>query len=218
MKIGMIGGTGIEGKGLALRFAASGFEVMVGSRSAAKASAAAESYNKELGREVIVGVPNVDLLGSSDLLFLTAPADSALSAVEACRARIPAGTILVDVTVPMIFRSGHAEYAGSEGLSNSERIAAALPPEVRVVCAFKTIPAHLLVDLEVSLDCDVFVCSDDGAAKEKVMAASARIPELRPLDAGGLKMAGILERMTVLAVHLNRRYKRKHSRYRVVGM
>ena len=98
------------------------------------------------------------------------------------------------------------------------RIAAHLPDRVRLVGAFKTVPAHVLAELHTPLECDVFVCSDSKEARGEVMELAKRIPSLRPLDAGPLGMARTLERMTILAIHLNRRYKKKGARYSVVGI
>ena len=87
-----------------------------------------------------------------------------------------------------------------------------------LVAAFKTIPAHVLSEIDQPLDCDVFVCGESPGAKQTVMEAARMIPTLRPVDAGPLRNARILERMTVLVVQLNRRYKSKGARFRVVGI
>jgi NADPH-dependent F420 reductase len=216
--IGFLGGTGIEGKGLALRFALAGVRVIVGSRSAERAQSAAQQYNNEIGNDLIRGMTNSEMLASSEIVFLTVPFDHAKPALEGLRADLPANLVLVDVTVPMQFKAGQVEYLEPSEGSNAELIARLVPEAVRVVAAFKTIPAHILAETDVPLQCDVFVCSDFQDAKKKVMAAAGLIPTLRPLDAGPLKTARTLERMTVLAVHLNRHYKKKVARYRIEGL
>jgi NADPH-dependent F420 reductase len=218
VQIGFLGGTGIEGKGLALRFALAGAQVVIGSRSADRARSAAEQYNNETGKTLIRGMTNPEMLASSEIVFLTVPFDHAKPALEALRADFPANLVLVDVTVPMQFKAGRVEYLEPEEGSNAELIASLVPEGVQVVAAFKTIPAHILAETDVPLQCDVFVCSDSQDARTKVMAAAGLIPTLRPLDAGPLKNARILERMTVLAVHLNRQYKKKGARYRIEGV
>jgi NADPH-dependent F420 reductase len=218
MQIGFLGGTGIEGKGLALRFAAAGARVILGSRAVERAAGAALEYNRILGRPLIRGATNKEALSDSDIAFITVPFDQAVNAVESCRADFPSDLVLVDVTVPMRFKDGRAEYVEQERGSNAEMIAAHLPAGVHLVAAFKTIPAHLLAETERPLECDVFVCGESPAAKERVITAVNMIPALRPLDAGPLGNARILERMTVLAAQLNRRYKSRHARYRIVGI
>jgi len=217
-RIGFLGGTGIEGRGLALRFALAGAEVAVGSRSEERARAAAAEYNTLLGHDLIHGAANDEMLRNAEIVFLTLPFDSAAEAVERIAADLPAGVVLVDVTVPIRFEEGRPDYLEPPEGSNAERIAARLPRGALLVGAFKTIPAHVMADLRVPLDCDDFVCGDSAEAKEKVMAAARLIPSLRPLDAGPLRAARTLERMTVLAIALNRRYKRKGARYRVQGL
>jgi len=218
MRIGFLGGTGIEGRGLALRFAHAGVPVAIGSRSADRALAAAAEYNRVLGSETIRGLVNQEMIRNSDLVFLTLPHDQASAALDAVRADLPAGLVLVDVTVPMRFTEGRAEYVEPPEGSNAEALARRLSPAVDLVGAFKTIPAHVMGELGTALDCDVFVCGDSPAARERAMEAARLVPGLRPLDAGPLAAARTLERMTVLAVNLNRRYKRKGARYRIQGI
>ena len=218
MRIGFLGGTGIEGKGLALRFAGAGARVILGSRSTERADGAAREYNRILGQSLIRGTTNAEMLADSEIIFLTVPSDHAVAAVQSCRAGFRPGLVLVDVTVPMKFNKGLAEYLEPEGGSNAEMLAENLPEGVEVVAAFKTIPAHVLAEMDQPLECDVFVCGNSPGAKELVMGAVRLIPTLRPLDAGPLSNARILERMTVLAVQLNRHYKSRGARFRVVGI
>ncbi len=216
--LGFLGGTGIEGKGLALRFGLAGAPVIIGSRSEERAAAIAQQYNEILGKPHVRGMVNGDMLASAQIVFLTVPADQVVPAVDSCREDFPPGLILVDVTVPAKFQEGQVEYLEPLEGSNAELIVTRLPQHVTLVGAFKTIPAHLLAELEVPLQCDIFVCSDSQEAREKVMEVARLLPTLRPLDAGPLRAARALERMTVLAIHLNRRYKKKGARYSIVGI
>ena len=218
MRVGFLGGTGTEAKGLALRFAAAGARVVLGSRLQERAVNAAEDYCRLLGQPLFEGATNRDVLSACGLVFLTVPFDKAVSVVEACRSDFPQKLVLVDVTVPMRFRDGQAEYVEQEGKSNAEVIADHLPAGVDLVAAFKTIPAHLLAETGKPLDCDLFVCGESPAAKQTVIDAARTITTLRPLDAGPLRNARILERMTILVAQLNRRHKSKDARYRIVGI
>jgi NADPH-dependent F420 reductase len=218
MQLGFWGGTGTEGSGLAMRFAQAGARALIGSRSLERAQAAAQRCNQILGAALVEGAENPALLERCEVVFLTLPADKAVAAVSAANNLLRPGLILVDVTAPVAFRDGRVEYLQPDAGSNSEAIAARLPRGVELAAAFKTVPAHLLSNLTSPLECDVFVCGDSKAAKEKVIALAGLIPSLRVLDAGGLRTAQILERMTVLAIELNRRYKSKEARFRIVGV
>lgn len=218
MRIGFLGGTGVEGKGLALRFAAAGAEVVLGSRDPNRAESRAAEYNEILGRPAIAGMENSRMLFSSEIVFLTVPFDQAPAAIEPVRRHLSDRHIIVDVTVPMRCNGGTPAYQEQEGRSNAEIVARNLPAGIPLVCAFKTIPAHLLGLLDTPLDCDVFVCGDSEEARMCVMETASIIPSLRAIDAGPLETARILERMTVLAAALNRHYKKKGARYRIIGI
>ncbi len=218
MKTGMLGGTGLEGKALALRLAAAGIPIVIGSRSAQRAEAAAAECNARLEGFSVSAATNEQMLSDCGIVFLTLPYDQALPAVDAHADLFRPGQILVDVTVPMRFREGRPEFLEPPEGSSAEALAAAVPPGVPLVGAFKTIPAHLLGNLDKPMECDLFVCGDSEEAKARVMDLAGRIPSLRPLDAGPLASARILERMTLLAVQLNRRYKSKGARFRIVGI
>ncbi|MBP1595480.1 MAG: putative dinucleotide-binding enzyme [Acidobacteria bacterium] len=218
MRLGFFSGTGPEGKGLSLRFAAAGASVVLGSRDLQRASRAADACNTVLGEPLILGMENRELFSACNIIFLAVPYARAVDAVVDARPFLHAGHILVDVTVPLSFRGGGVEYLEQEGGSNSEIIARQLPAGIPLVAAFKTIPAGVLARLDAQLNCDVFVCGDDAEAKRSVLEAASLIPSLRPLDAGPLRSARILERMTALAAWLNLHYKSKGARYRIEGL
>ena len=219
VKIGFIGGTGIEGKGLALRFAQAGASVTIGSRTLERAVAAAGQYNQILGKPLMRGLANRDMVADSEFVFLTVKFEQAADAIQSCRDVFRSGQILVDVTVPVKFEKGQPQYLDQEGgFSGSELISRLLPSEVPVVCAFKTLPAKLLADIGTDLECDEFVCGDSAEARRRAIELARVIPALRPLDVGPLRMARVLERMTVLAIQLNRLNRKDGARYRVVGV
>ncbi|MGH9812041.1 MAG: NADPH-dependent F420 reductase [Candidatus Acidiferrales bacterium] len=217
LRIGLLGGTGIEGKGLALRFAHARASVILGSRSRERAAAVAQELNQRLGRESIQPAENREMLSQSDLVLLTVPFAQAAEALDTYRNDFRPGLTIVDATVPVKSKTSPGPGDLPEG-SGSQFLAKHLPEGVHLVGAFKTIPAHILAELEVPLDCDAFVCGDSEPDKARVMEAIRLIPGLRPVDVGGLDAAATLERMTALAIRINRRYKLKGARFRVVGL
>jgi NADPH-dependent F420 reductase len=218
LRVGLIGGTGEEGRGLALRWALAGAQVVVGSRAIEKAKATAEELNATIGGERILGETNQAAIAGSEFVLLTVPFAHAASTLEAHRQDFREGAILIDITVPASFEQGRVRYIELPEGSASEHLQSLLPERIPIVAAFKTEPAHLLAEAHEALDCDSFVASDSKEAKTRVIDAIKLIKGLRPIDAGTLYSARALERMTVLAIGINRRYKIKTARYRVIGL
>ena len=218
LKVGLIGGTGEEGRGLALRWALAGALVTIGSRAIEKAKATADELNAIIGGERIGSATNQAAIAGSEFVLLTVPFAHAASTLQSHRADFREGAILIDITVPVSFEQGRVRYVELAEGSASEHLKALLPDNIPLVAAFKTEPAHLLAEAHEPLDCDSFVASDSKEAKTRVMDAIKFIEGLRPVDAGTLYSARALERMTVLAIGINRRYKVKTARYRVVGL
>ena len=222
MTIAVLGGTGREGSGLALRLGLAGFPVLIGSRSSERARETAEELRGRLGlgidATVFTGKENTEAARVADLIFLAAPFEHAAEVLRACRPVFQNGSTLVDVTVPLAFRAGEVQVMELAEGSGSAHLARYLPEGTTLVAAFKTIPAQLLADLDKDLNCDVFVCGDSPQAKHQVMEVASRIAGLRPVDAGLLREAHTLELMSALAIGLNRRYKVKTARFRVVGL
>jgi len=221
LKVGLIGGTGEEGRGLALRWAMAGAEVSIGSRTLEKARTTADELNLLLegrtARRIGFG-ENRDVIGASELVLLTVPFAHAASTLEAHRQDFRDGSILIDITVPVSFEQGRVRYVELPEGSAGEHLKARLPENIPLVAAFKTEPAHLLAEIDEPLECDSFVASDSKEAKARVIEAIGFIEGLRAVDAGTLYSARTLERMTVLAIGINRRYKIKTARYRVIGL
>jgi 8-hydroxy-5-deazaflavin:NADPH oxidoreductase len=218
LKVGLIGGTGEEGRGLALRWALAGAQVTIGSRAIEKAEVTARELNAIIGSDQIHFASNQDAIAGSEFVLLTVPFAHAAATLQAHRADFREGAILIDITVPVSFEQGRVRYAELAQGSASEHLQTLLPENVPLVAAFKTEPAHLLAEAHAALDCDSFVASDSKEAKTRVMDAIKFIEGLRPIDAGTLYSARALERMTVLAIGINRRYKVKTARYRVIGL
>lgn len=218
LKVGLIGGTGEEGRGLALRWAMAGARVTIGSRTIERAKTTADELNQFVPNNPISYGENSAAIAESEFVLLTVPFAHAAATLESHKQDFRAGAILIDITVPVSFEQGRVRYVELAEGSASEHLRAQLPDEIPLVAAFKTEPAHLLADATAKLDCDVLVASDDKEAKARVMEAVRFIEGLRPIDAGTLYSARTLERMTVLAIGINRRYKIKTACYRVMGL
>ena len=199
--IGIIGGTGPQGRGLAKRFAASGLEVVVGSRSAERAVAVAA----ELGAGVR-GASNADCVRAADVVVVSVPWDGHADLVESL-AKDLAGKVVVDCVNPLGF-----DERGVHVLPVEEGSAAAqaqrLLPDATVVAAFHHLSAVTLLDDDVaSVDADVLVLGDDRAATDLVQQLAERIAGCRGIFAGRLRNAGQVEAFTANLIAINRRYK-----------
>ena len=219
MKLGVLAGTGQEGRGIALRLAEAECEVLVGSRSRSRAIGTASELNRLLGGGTrIRGALNVEVAARSTVLFLAAPFAAAADLVSGCAPDAAPDATWVDVTVPVSFDAGRVRLASLEAPSGSEQLAAALPDPDALVAALKTVPARLLVEVAAPLECDVFLCGNSVRRKREVAQVLSRWPGVRTVDVGRLDEARTLERMSALLIGLNRRYGVHGSRFRVVGL
>lgn len=216
--IAILGGTGEEGRGLALRLARAGAQVTIGSRAIERAREAADEVNGALGETRVRYADNAEAARGAELVLLTVPFAHAAATLDAVKENLRADAIIVDITVPVAFEPGRIRYVEPPEGSASEHLQARLPAGVALVAAFKTEPAHMLVDPVAPLDCDTFVASDSKAAKARVMEIIRHIEGLRPVDAGTLYSARCLERLTVMLIGINRRYKSKTGRFRLLGI
>jgi NADPH-dependent F420 reductase len=215
MHAGIIGGTGHEGRGVAARLASAGVPVLLGSRQIARAQEAVAA----LGASVLLGAATNDQIASDcDVVFLAVPFTGVAELLEALRTRFRPGALVIDLTVPLTFERGVPAIADVAEGSATEFIRARLPAEVRLAAAFKTIPASALAKIDTPLDCDEFVCGDTAEVSAAAIEVLSRIPSLRLLDAGGLSSARLIERMTALAIVLNKRYKVRGARYKMIGV
>jgi 8-hydroxy-5-deazaflavin:NADPH oxidoreductase len=219
LKVGVIGGTGEEGRGLALRWAMAGARVRIGSRTPERAQAAADGLNPFVPDNPIGYGDNREAVSDADFTLLTVPFEHAAATLASLAGDLRPGAIVIDITVPVSFEKGvGVRYVELPEGSASEHLRARLPEAISLVAAFKTEPAHLLVEPHEKLDCDVFVASNDKQARARVIEAIPFIDGLRPVDAGTLYSARAIERMTVLAIGINRRYKIKSACFRVMGL
>ncbi len=216
--IAVIGGTGHQGLGLALRWTAAGMQVVIGSRLRARAEAAASEVRarvRAIGAEAAVeGKENLEAVRAAEIVVITVPASAHAETVAAIAPAV-SGKIVVDVTVPLGKNPSYAVQL-PDG-SAAEAAQRALGAEVRVVAAFHTVPASLLQDLARPVDCDVLVCGDDAAAKARIIELALAIGA-RALDVGGLKQTHTLERMTALLIDTGRRIRRHELGVRITGV
>jgi hypothetical protein len=219
VEIGIVGGTGPEGRGLALRLARAGARVRLGSRSLDRARDAVDQLRKQHAAAGIEPADNAAAFAAPDFVLLTIPFTGADETIRAHAGSIVPGCLVVDVVVPIRFEKGAPPRLVDvpEG-SAAEHVRALLPSHVPLAAAFKTIPASLLGEPDRPLDCDELVCGDSEESRKRAMALVGRLPGLRAIDAGGLEAARAIERMTLLAVTLNKRYRSHDARFRVVGI
>lgn len=213
--IAVLGGTGNEGGGLALRWAHRGYPVIVGSRSAERAQEAASRMNATLGHEALRGLDNVAAASEADIVVLAVPYAAQRGTVDEVKDKL-AGKILVDVTVPLV-PPKVSRVQLPEGGSAVEAIQKLLGEGVRVVSAFQNISAHHLTDLDEEIECDVLVCSDDSEAAEQVVDLTREIG-LRAWNAGPLCNSVVAEGLTSILIGLNRRYKVPGTGIRITGI
>ena len=211
LSVGVLGGTGEQGRGLALRLAMAGHRVVIGSRDAARAAGIAA----EIGHGV-EGLANEDCARATDVVIVAVPWDGHGALLESLRDAL-AGRIVVDCVNPLGFdKQGAFALEVAEGSAAQQ--AAAILPDSRVVAAFHHISAVLLLDESVAtLDTDVLVLGDDREATDTVQALAARIPGMRGIYAGRLRNAGQVEAMTANLISMNRRYK-AHAGLRVTDV
>lgn len=216
--IAVVGGTGAEGFGLALRWARAGETVTIGSRDSQRAAEAAARIKKQLPQAKVSGGENAAACAEADLIVLTVPFAGHASLVSHLKPVIQAGAIVVDATVPLAASVGGkpTRTLGVWQGSAAEQTAELLGEEISVVAAFQNVSAELLNGTG-PVDCDVMVCSDDRDAIAVVQALAAKIPGVRAINAGRLENARIVEQITALLIGMNIRHK-VHSGIRITGL
>jgi len=209
--IGVIGGTGEQGRGLARRLAMAGQRVIIGSRDGARASDIAH----DIGHGV-TGTTNAECAMASDVVIIAVPWDGHAATIADLGEELK-GRIVIDCVNPLGFdKQGAFALDVPEGSAAQQ--AASLLPESRVVGAFHHISAVLLLDDTVSdVDADVLVLGDDREATDIVQAIAARIPNMRGIYAGRLRNCHQVEAMTANLISMNRRYK-VHAGLRVTDI
>ena len=206
--VAVLGGTGAEGSGLAIRWAAAGYRVLVGSRSAERAV----EFAAQIGAE---GMDNAAAAAACDIAVLTVPYDAQRATLTALREPL-LGKILVDVTVPLVPPKVMRVQLPDEGCA-AQIAQTVLGDGVRVVSAFQNVSAGHLKDPDHVIDCDVLVTGDDPAAREEV-ARLAEAAGLTPIEAGPLDNAVAAEALTSLLIWINRKYKSPGAGIRITAL
>ena len=215
----IVGGTGKLGYGLAVRLAAAGVPVRIGSRRAESATDAAERVRDVVDDADVDGAANAECVGGAPLVLMTVPFDAQAATLKDLEEALQPGQIVVDTTVPVAATMGGkpTRMLGVPQGSAAEQAQELVPDGVRVVSAFHTVSADELGDLEVELDEDVLVCGDDREARQALAALVDRVPGLRPVNAGRLESSRLVEGLTPLLIGINIRH-RVSAGVRITGL
>ncbi len=211
--IGIIGGTGPEGKGLAARFAQAGLEVVIGSRSAERGEEAAAEVRDVAGGSV-KGATNADAT-AAEVIVVTLPYSGQADTLASLSNEI-GSKIVVSTVVPMEFAAGKVTMLQLDDGSAAEETQRILP-NARVVGAFQNLAARKLLDVSHELDGDVVICSNDKEALQQVIELAGMISGLRGVNGGPLAASRYVEGITTLLVYINRNYKTE-SHIKIVGV
>jgi NADPH-dependent F420 reductase len=214
-RIAIVGGTGPEGLGLAMRFAKAGNMVYIGSRSEERAEEAVKKVKEKLPEADVFGGINAEGAEKADFVFLTVPSDAHHDTLVQLEEAI-GEKILVDVVVPMLWdKDGPKAVTLDEGSAAMQ--ARALLPKAKVISGFHHLDGSELQKVDKPLQGDVVVVGDHKASKKKVMDLVEQIEYVRAMDGGGLVNSRYLEEWTVQLLHINRIYK-AHTGIRITGI
>lgn len=214
MKIGIVGGTGREGRGLGVRWARAGHDVFIGSRDAQRGRDKAAEFSEEFG-VTLQGADNVSACEHGDLIVVTVPYSAHRPTFDSIKDSV-GNKIIVDITVPIQppkVRSVNLP----EGQSAALEARALLGDDARLVAGLHHISSEHLSDPNHAFDCDVLVCGDDKDARAEVIGVIGDLG-LRGVDAGVLRNSIALESLTPVLLHINRRYESVGSGIRITGI
>ncbi len=218
--IAIVGGTGPEGSGLALRWVRAGETVIIGSRNPQRALRTAAQIAEKTGApDRVRGEENASAVAAADVVVLTVPFSGQAGLLKQLKSTFKPGAVLIDTTVPLAAAvGGRATRTLSvwQG-SAAEQAAELVPKGVAVAAAFQNLSAVLL-DSEARVECDVIVCSDDDRARQVASELAEKIPGVRALHGGRLENARIVEQLTALLVTLNRKHGVHGVGIRVTGL
>ncbi len=210
--VAILGGTGNEGPGLAMRWAKAGFKVIIGSRYREKAEKTAAELNDILGINTITGLENKDASNAGDICVLTVVQSAHKSALMDLKESLK-GKILVDATARVEFRNPMPPQPPAA----AEIAQGILGSDVKVVAAFQNVPAHALRNYDKPINSDVLVCAEDlDAAMEVIQLAEAG--GMKAYYAGGLANAVTVEGLTAVLINLNKHYKTKSASIKITGL
>ncbi len=202
--LGLLGGTGDQGKGLAARLARAGYRCVIGSRDAARAERAAAELDSDQG--LITGAENAKVATQTEFVLVTVPY-AALDATLAPLAAPLADKIVVSCVNPIVF-DGQGPYWQRPEAGSAAQQCQRLLPDSKVAAAFHTVSARKLLDVSVPMDGDVPVCADDDDVRARVVALVDAIEGLRGIHAGALRLAFALETFTTMLIAVNQHYRR----------
>ena len=221
MRVGIVGGTGDEGFGLAVRLAVSGVDVTIGSRAAERAEEAAGRVRDVLDDRAapVAGAENPAAVSGSDLVFVTVPYAGQADTYRSLKEHWPTGVIVCDTTTPLASAVGGraTQVLRPWHGSAAEQARALLPDTVRLVSGFHSVGAEPLTDHPHPVEADALLCGDDAEAKAAVGEMVERIPGMRWVDCGPLEMARVLEPLTAVLIRVNKRYGVKGAGIRFSG-
>ncbi len=222
LKVAIIGGTGDQGLGLALRFAKAGEVVVIGSREAKKAEDAANLVKDTLKNDKInvTGMANPDAARECKIVLLTVPLQAQMPTLKSIKDELN-GKIFIDATVPLetCIRGKATRYVDLWEGSAAERAADFLRDvDTNVVAAFNNISAAALTNIEENVQCDCLISGDDEDAKKEVMELAEKIPDVKAIDCGPLENSKIVEKITPLLINLNIRNKIRSAGIRITGL
>jgi len=223
MKIAVIGGTGDQGLGLAMRYVKAGEDVVIGSRKAEKAENAVAEIENLLGQSNIKnleGLSNPDAAVVADILILTVPLQAQKATLDSIKEFVD-GKIIIDATAPLSSNIGGSpmEFIQVWEGSAAERTLAILKGiDVAVVSAYSNISSSSLMNHENDIDCDCLVCGDNEEAKIKAMELVNKLPGVKAIDCGPLSRSRIIEKITPLLIGLNIKNKTHYAGIRITGL
>jgi hypothetical protein len=219
-KVGILGGTGPEGTGLAYRWAQAGEEIVIGSRDAQRAAETAAQLRARIGGSAkITGADNLTTAAQCDVVVLTVPFSGCAALLKELKSVWKPGTVVIDTTVPLAATVGGAatRMLGVWQGSAAEQTKELVPAGVSVAAAFQNLGAELL-SKGADVDCDILVCSDDQGAKQVASELAGKIAGARPINGGKLENARIVESLTALLIGINMRYKVHSAGIRFTGL
>ena len=212
--IGVIGGTGPEGRGLATRFALAGECVFIGSRNSQKGQEVAEEISESSGN-LIQGGNNEEAAQKGDVIIISVPYEGHVNILSKLEAFLK-NKIVINVVAPLVFGKNFISSITVEEGSAAEQ-AQLLLPDSKVVGAFHNISAQDLLRFQEKVSCDVIVCSDFLDSKKYVMQLAEKIDGVRGVDGGILANSKYVEQLTALLLNINKTYK-SHSSIKITGI
>lgn len=215
ISLAVLGGTGKEGSGLAMRWALKGYKVTIGSRDPEKAAARAAELNAQLGGQYLTGLGNAEAAAKADISILSVPYSAHQATLLGVKEALT-GKILIDLTVPLQppkIRTVHVP----EGKSAALEAQSYLGESVKVVAAFQNVSAEHLGDPHHTVDCDVLVCGNDAEAKKAVIHL-VEATGMRGVDAGSLANSVAVEALTPVLLYINKAYNAKGAGIRITGI